>query len=44
MVGSIGEALAACYYGLKLFAASAEAHDGTVGTDGAICQSDFGSP
>jgi hypothetical protein len=31
MVGSIGEALAAYYYGLKLFAASAEAHDGTVG-------------
>ena len=31
MVGSIGEALAAFYYGLELFAASAEAHDGTVG-------------
>ena len=30
MVGSIGEALAAFYYGLELFAASAEGHDGKV--------------
>ena len=37
MVGSIGEALAAFYYGLKLFAASAEGHDGTVeGHDGTL--------
>lgn len=27
MIGSIGEALASCYYGLDLFAASAETHD-----------------
>ncbi len=31
MVGSIGEALAAYYYGVSLFTASARGHDGKVG-------------
>lgn len=31
MVGSIGEALASFYYGIDLFAASCEGHDGKVG-------------
>ncbi|MBL8820098.1 MAG: hypothetical protein JNL58_29005 [Planctomyces sp.] len=31
MVGSIGEAIAAYYYGLTLFTASARGHDGIIG-------------
>ena len=37
MIGSIGEALAASYYGLELFPASAETHDAKV-ADGRLVQ------
>ena len=37
MIGSIGEALAACCYGLKLFEASEKTHDGQA-TDGRLVQ------
>lgn len=37
MIGSIGEALAASYYGLKLFPASEETHD-AVSVDGRLVQ------
>ena len=31
LVGSIGEVMAACYYGIELYTASAQKHDGIVG-------------
>ena len=37
MIGSIGEALAASYYGLELFTASAETHDAKA-ADGRLVQ------
>lgn len=37
MIGSIGEALAACYYGLELFEASEKTHDGQA-PDGRLVQ------